>query len=81
MPLAPYRVHPNNMSKNFERMFQARMHVIDKHLPKNGNDPEIRERRRCVVPGPSFLPQGLRRGAAPERGAAGISRGIENSPC
>lgn len=45
-PLTSYRVHPNNMSKNFERMFQARMYVIDKHLPQGDEDPELRERRR-----------------------------------
>lgn len=45
-PLTSYRVHPNNMSKNFERMFQARMYVIDKHLPQAAADVGVKKRRR-----------------------------------
>lgn len=48
-PLTSYRVHPNNMSKNFERMFQARMYVIDKHLPRSDDDPGVGERRRHAL--------------------------------
>jgi len=44
--LTSYRVHPNNMSKNFEKIFQARMQVIDKHLPAESNVQWIKEQRR-----------------------------------
>ena len=44
-PLTSYRVHPNNMSKNFEKMMNARLRVIDKHLPGDSVDPMTKRLR------------------------------------
>lgn len=45
-PLTLYRLHPNNMSKNFEKIMQARLQVIEKHLPVFSKDPWVIMQRR-----------------------------------
>ncbi len=48
-PLTSYRLHPNNMSKNFEKIFNARLQVIDKHLPECSDDDWTRDQRRMAL--------------------------------
>jgi glycosyltransferase involved in cell wall biosynthesis len=48
-PLTSYRLHPNNMSKNYEKIMQARLRVIDKHLPAGSDDPWIRQQRQAAL--------------------------------
>jgi len=44
-PLTCYRLHSNNMSKNVAKILQARLQVIDKHLPAGSNDAWVKEQR------------------------------------
>ncbi len=48
-PLTSYRLHPNNMSKNFEKIFSARLQVINKHLPQGSDDSWIRKQRQVAL--------------------------------
>jgi len=48
-PLTFYRVHSENMSKNFQKMYQARMYFINKHLPADSSDQWILGMRKKAL--------------------------------
>lgn len=48
-PLTYYRVHPKNMSKNIDKMYDYRVKIIDKYLPKTNRDPLILEKRSMAL--------------------------------
>jgi len=48
-PLTFYRVHKDNMSKNWTKMYRARLQVIDKHLSLRSNEPATFELRKKAL--------------------------------